>query len=93
MTLGPSELTERFEDAVAGLVVIFCFPLVRRVLRQPLLPVLVAGSSTVAPAPAIALGHTDADVNGVVTCKETEGLKICTEHVQLQTGIQIRLRS
>lgn len=70
MTRSPSELTERFEDAVAGLIVVFCVRLVRGVLRQPLLSVLVAGSPTVTPPTPIALRHVHADVKGVVTCKK-----------------------
>lgn len=69
MTPSPSELTERFEDAVAGLVVVFCVRLVKGILRQLLLSVLVAGFPAVTPPTSIALGHMHADVNGVVTCK------------------------
>lgn len=70
--MSPSELTERFEDAVAGLIVIFCVRLVRGVLRQLLLSVLVAGSPTMTPPTPIALGHMHANVNGVVTCAKSK---------------------
>ena len=70
----PSELTEGLEDAAAGLVDVLRLGPVGDALRQPLLPVLVAGLTAVAPAPAIALGHAHADVDGVVTCRERGGV-------------------
>lgn len=66
-------LTERFEDAVAGLIVGFCVRLVGGRLRRrhPLLPLLVAGPPAVTSPSSIALGHPHADVDGVVTYGDT----------------------
>lgn len=82
-------LTERLEDAAAGLVVVFHIGLVGGVLGGFLLPVLVAGPPAMAPASPVALGHVYADVDGVVTCTGTQSSQSFPHTIANSPGNQL----
>lgn len=60
-------LTEWFEDAVAGLLIVLCIRPVRSVLSHFLLSVLLTGASAMTSPSPVALRHMHTDVYGVVT--------------------------
>lgn len=67
-----SELTERFEDACAGLIGVLRVGFVPfRTVFAPFSLLLVAGLASVVPSPAVALGNVHANVHGVMTCHDT----------------------
>lgn len=60
-------LTEWFEDAIAGLLIVLGVRPVRSIFAHFLFSVLVTGASAMTSPPPVALGHMHADVYGMVT--------------------------
>ena len=67
LDVGPSELTERFEDVIAGLISVFCVGLIIRVLSHSLLSVLVTSFTTMPSPSSVAFGHLYSNVNGMMS--------------------------